>query len=240
MSSKPIALITGGSRGIGFALIKAFHDQGYHIVTTTTQASGIQKVHAHIPSADVIVWDALKDNIDAITQHFIQHQYHPDVLICNAGITRDQLAIRLTPQHWQDVYQVNTTSAALLSTWALRGMYTKKSGTILFLSSVVAHTGNVGQANYIVSKSALEGLTRALAVEGAARNIRVNCIAPGMIESDMTQSLTEAQKSAALSRIPLGKMGTADDIAQCAVYLAHAPYITGQIIHVNGGMFFGA
>ena len=239
MSNQPIACITGGSRGIGLAMVQAFHAQGYHIVTTTTQASGVDAIRCHVPQADVIVWNALHDTIEPITQHFTQNKQHPDVLICNAGITKDQLAIRTTPQQWHEVYQVNAASAALLSSWALRGMYAKRSGNILFISSVVAHTGNVGQANYILSKSALEGLTRALAMEGAARNIRVNCIAPGMIDSAMTQRLTPTQKEDILARIPLGRIGETKDIADCAVYLAHANYITGQIIHVNGGMFFG-
>lgn len=235
MTTRPIALITGGSRGIGLALIQTFAQAGYDIVTTTTQAGNIPHILQHVAEAKVIVWNALHDPIETITKN----APIPDVLICNAGLTRDQLAIRLNTQAWDDVYRANTAMSASLATWALRGMYLKKSGSIMFMSSVVAHTGNMGQANYIVSKSALEGLTRALAIEGGARNIRVNCIAPGMIDSDMTASMTTEHKELAIQRIPLGRMGQTRDVAECALYLAHAQYITGQIIHVNGGMFFG-
>lgn len=240
MSNKPIALITGGSRGIGRELIKTFTQAGYHIITTTTQDTGIEAIQSELPDAEVILWNALHDSIQVITDVFTSTSRQPDVVICNAAITRDALAIRMSDAHWHDVYRVNTQATAELSTWALKCMYTKKSGCILLLSSVVAHTGNMGQANYIMSKSALEGLSRALAIEGAPRNIRVNCIAPGMIETDMTDKLSPALKESALKRIPLGFMGQPSDIAQCALYLTQATYITGQVIHVNGGMFFGS
>ena len=240
MNTAPIALITGGSRGIGLELIQTFSRHGYHIITTTTHSDGKATILEHLPEAEVILWNALHDNTDVITQYFKSSARSPDVFIYNAGMTRDQLAIRLSPAHWHDVYRVNTDAAAQLAIWALRAMMsTSCNGCIIFLSSVVAHTGNQGQANYIASKAALEGLTRALATEGGPRGIRVNCIAPGLIHTAMTSGLSDAQRTDALSRIPLGRMGSTSDVAECAWYLTQAHYVTGQILHVNGGMFFG-
>lgn len=237
----PVALITGGSRGIGLALIQHYAKAGYHIVTTCTSENGKDNILEHVPSAHVIVWNALSDNIDVITSAFTELKLSPSVLICNAGMTNDTLAIRHTESHWKDVFNVNTLAPCLLSAWALRKMYSAKTGNILFISTCVARTGNIGQANYITSKSALEGLTRALALEGGTRNIRVNCIAPGLIETDMTKKLSEKSIESLLQRIPLSRAGNVDEIAKCAIFLTEqATYMTGQVLHVNGGLFFSA
>ena len=240
-STKPIALITGGSRGIGLALIKQYASAGYHIVTTCTTEAGKIAINSYVPDADIIVWNALHDPIETLTNVCENLFDCPEVLICNAGMTQDGLAIRMKESQWIDVYKVNTLAPCQLSAWILRKMYNKKRGSILFISSIVAHTSNVGQANYIASKAAIEGLTRALALEGGPRNIRVNCIAPGFIETDMTNKLSDEQIDATLKRIPLSRVGQPEEIAKCALFLTQeATYITGQILHVNGGLFFSA
>lgn len=235
---RPVLLVTGGSRGIGLAIIKLFSSCGYQVVTTCTAESGRIAIREHVEDAHVIVWNAKFDHPDVIIDNCENHNLLPDVLICNAGVTQDQLAIRLKPADWVDVYNINTLAPSIIATWAMRKMYNKKGGSILFISSVVAHTGNVGQANYISSKSALEGLTRAFSVEGGLRNVRVNCIAPGIIQTDMTSDLDQIEEH--IKRIPLSRVGTPEEIANCALFLARdATYITGQVIHVNGGLFFG-
>lgn len=241
INEKPIALITGGSRGIGLELVKTFDLSGYSIVTTCTTDHGKSLILQNVPSAHIIIWNALEDSTEVITKKCDELKITPSVLICNAGITRDTLAIRMKEQQWTDTYQVNTLSPCLLSAWALRKMYSQHQGCILFISSVVAHTGNIGQANYITSKAALEGLTRALAIEGGARNIRVNCIAPGLIETDMTKALPASHITETLKHIPLSRAGSTEEVAKCALFLARdATYVTGQTLHVNGGLFFGS
>lgn len=239
ITHKPTAIITGGSRGIGLELIKTFHTAGYDIVTTCTSHEGEIAIKKHVPDAKIIVWNAINDPATMITEACDDMKIIPNTLICNAGITRDTLAIRMKEQQWSETYRVNTMAPCMLSAWALRKMYAQRQGCILFISSVVAHTGNIGQANYIASKAAVEGLTRALAIEGGPRNIRVNCIAPGLIETDMTHALPPSHIAETLKRIPLSRAGSSEEIAKCALFLARdATYVTGQILHVNGGLFF--
>lgn len=235
MSRQPLALITGGSRGIGRATVSLFLEEGYDVVATATTEAGVAGLAALGPQVHALLWDA-RQGIEAVVSYMTAHALVPDVLVANAAVCRDQLAVRMTEAAWDELYHVNQKAPAMLASWALRRMYAEQKGSIVFLSSVVAHTGNVGQANYIATKSAVEGLTRALAMEGAPKGIRVNCVAPGLIETDMTQGLTEAH----VHRVPLARKGSPEEVARCILFLARdATYMTGQVLHVNGGLFLG-
>jgi 3-oxoacyl-[acyl-carrier protein] reductase len=175
---------------------------------------------------------------DALIAGAIEAAGSVDILINNAGLTRDNLAMRMKDEEWQQVIDVNLTSAFRLTRASLRGMMKARWGRIVTVTSVVGATGNPGQANYAASKAGLTGMTKALAQEVASRGITVNCIAPGFIETPMTDALSDDQKTALLGRIPAGRLGVVDDVAACAVFLSstEASYVTGQTLHVNGGM----
>ncbi len=234
------ALVTGASGGIGAAIARTLHAHGAIVALSGTRAERLDALAAELGERSHVVPADLSDPaaVDALPAAADEALGSLDILINNAGLTRDNLAMRMKDEEWQAVLDVNLTAAFRLSRAALRGMMKSRWGRIINVTSVVGATGNPGQVNYAASKAGLTGMTKALAQEVASRNITVNCIAPGFIETAMTDALSDAQKEAIMARIPAGRLGSADDVGVCALFLAshEAEYVTGQTIHVNGGM----
>jgi 3-oxoacyl-[acyl-carrier protein] reductase len=242
MSEPQIALVTGASRGIGRAIAQALANAGYRVIGTATTAAGAAGIsdalaaHAGCKGLALNVNDgpALDAAIDAIVkEHGGLH-----VLVNNAGITRDGLSMRMKDDDWDAVHNTNLKAVFRACRAATKPMMKQRYGRLINITSVVGAMGNAGQANYAAAKAGVAGLTRALARELGARQITANCIAPGFIDTDMTQGLPEASKTALLAQIPLGRLGAAEEIAHAVVFLAskEAGYITGTELHVNGGM----
>jgi 3-oxoacyl-[acyl-carrier protein] reductase len=236
-----LALVTGASGGIGGAIARAMAAQGARVAVSGTRAGALAAVvEALGESAKALPCDlsdpAAVDGLIAATEAAFGAPV--DILVSNAGVTRDGLLMRMKDEDWASVQRINLESYFRLSRAALRGMMRRRSGRIIGITSVVGVTGNAGQTNYAASKAGMIGFSKALAQEVASRNVTVNCVAPGFIESPMTDALTEAQKSAILGTIPMGRLGTGADVAAACVYLASeaAAYVTGQTLHVNGGM----
>ncbi len=235
------ALITGATGGIGAAIARALHERGAKVVLSGTRENVLKErcdelgEGAHAAPADLSDADSLAALVPA-AQEVAGAKI--DILVNNAGITRDGLAMRMKPQQWQQVLDVNLTAAFRLSQAVLRDMMKARWGRIINMASVVALTGNPGQANYCAAKAGMIGMSKSLAREVAARGITVNCIAPGFIETAMTDALNDRQREAILAQIPAARLGQPRDIAAAAVYLASdaAAYVTGQTISVNGGM----
>jgi 3-oxoacyl-[acyl-carrier protein] reductase len=241
-----VVLVTGASRGIGRAILEAVARAGAIVVGTATSEAGAHAIGARIDElgatgrGEVLdVRDAAR--AEALVDRIAQDYGRLSVLVNNAGITRDALALRLKDEDWAAVLDTNLAAAFRLIRSALRGMMKAKHGRIVNISSVVAASGNPGQANYAAAKAGLEGMTRALAREVGSRGICVNCVAPGFIDTDMTRELAPAQQQALLGQIPLGRLGQPEEIAAAVVFLASAAgaYITGTTLHVNGGMHMG-
>ena len=234
------ALVTGASGGIGSAIAKARAGQGARVALSGTREEALQAVQAELGASAIVLPCNLSDGqaVDALVPAAVEQLGQLDILINNAGVTRDNLAMRMKDEEWDQVIRVNLEAAFRLSRAALKPMMRAKFGRIISITSVVGVTGNPGQANYAASKAGLIGMSKALAQEVASRNITVNAIAPGFIQSAMTDALPEAQRDALLGRIPAGQLGTGSDIAAAAVYLAsrEAGYVTGATLHVNGGM----
>ncbi|MDY0884031.1 3-oxoacyl-[acyl-carrier-protein] reductase [Dongia soli] len=234
------ALVTGASGGIGGAIAKALHAQGAKVALSGTRREALEKVAAELGEGTVILPCDLGD--PAATEELVKQTEAAlgqlDVLVNNAGLTRDMLAMRLKDEDWQKVLDVNLTATFRLSRAAIKGMIKRRWGRIIGITSIVGVTGNAGQANYAAAKAGMIGMSKSLAQEVASRGITVNCIAPGFIETAMTDVLNEDQKTRMLAAIPAGRLGQGDDIAAATVYLAsaEAAYITGQTLHVNGGM----
>jgi 3-oxoacyl-[acyl-carrier protein] reductase len=240
--SGEVALVTGASRGLGAAIAVQLARAGATVIGTATSEAGAQGITeqlvefggqgAVLDVTDLLAADAL---VDQITK---QHG-KLSVLVNNAGITRDGLAMRMKLDDWQAVIDTNLSAAFNLSKAVMRAMMKARHGRIINVSSVVASMGNAGQANYAAAKAGLEGLTRALAKELGGRNITVNSIAPGFIDTDMTRALTPAQSEAMLGMIPLGRFGQVDDVAKAVLFLASSmgAYVSGATLHVNGGMY---
>ena len=234
------ALVTGATGGLGSEIAKALHAAGAHVALSGTRVEKLEALAAELGERTAITPANLSDAdaVDALPKQASEALGGLDVLISNAGVTRDQLLMRMKDEDWDTVIKVNLEAHYRLSKAVLRGMMKQRWGRILGITSVVGVTGNPGQTNYAASKAGMIGFTKALAQEVAARGVTANCVAPGFIESPMTDALNEDQRSAILGRIPAGKLGTGADIAAACVYLAseEGGYVTGQTLHVNGGM----
>jgi len=238
-----IALVTGASRGIGAAIALELAHQGFVVIGTATTDEGAAKIslalsaHANCRGANLNVNDAAA--VDALVEQITTEHKALHVLVNNAGITRDTLAMRMKDDDWDAVLDTNLKAVFRLSRAVMRPMMKQRYGRIISITSVVGASGNAGQANYAAAKAGVAGMTRALARELGSRNITVNCVAPGFIETDMTAALAEEQQKALLGQIPLGHLGKPADVAHAVAFLASdkAGYVTGQELHVNGGMF---
>lgn len=239
------ALVTGASRGIGKAIAAELSSKGAFVIGTSTTGKGADGVTEELAKvgkgAGKVLDIADQQSIDRLFEE-IKDQYDaPLILVNNAAITRDNLALRMKDEEWDDVLNTNLTSIYRLTKKILRGMSKARWGRIISISSVVGSMGNPGQSNYAAAKAGLEGFSRALASEMSSRNITVNCIAPGMIDTDMIEALSEQQRHALLAGVPAGRFGNPEEIAALTAFLAsdQAAYITGETIHINGGMYMG-
>ena len=244
MSDRKVAVVTGASRGIGHAIAEALARQGFLVVGTATTPDGAEAITNRLQSLGEghlgLALDVTSDSsIASFFETLGARNLTPLVLVNNAGITRDNLLMRMKDEEWNAVLEANLSAVFKLCRTAIRGMLKARYGRIINITSVVGASGNAGQANYAAAKAGLIGFTKSLAQEVAARGITVNAVAPGMIDTDMTRALTEAQRAALLERIPAGRLGAADEIAAAVGFLASdgAAYITGETLHVNGGMY---
>jgi 3-oxoacyl-[acyl-carrier protein] reductase len=244
MLSDQVALVTGASRGIGQAIAQALGAQGATVIGTATSSAGAERIGETFSEKDIqgrgMVLDvgdsgSVADCIKQITDEFGA----PDILVNNAGITRDTLLMMMKDEQWDDIINTNLSSVYRMSKSVLRPMMKKRGGRIINISSVVGATGNAGQTNYAAAKAGLVGFGKSLAREIGSRGITVNTVAPGFIDTDMTRELAEEQREALARQIPLGRLGSAEEVAAAVVFLASpaAAYITGETIHVNGGMY---
>jgi 3-oxoacyl-[acyl-carrier protein] reductase len=239
--AKQIALVTGASRGIGKAIAEKLADDGFFVVGTATSDVGADSISGYLGEngkgirLDVANVESIAEVIKTVNDEFGA----PTILVNNAGITRDNLLMRMKDDEWDDIINTNLTSVFRMSKAVLRGMMKAKTGRIINISSVVGFTGNAGQANYAAAKAGMVGFAKSMAKEVGSRNITVNTVAPGFIDTDMTKELSDDIKKALLASIPLSRLGEAKEIAHTVAFLASAGagYITGETLHVNGGMF---
>jgi 3-oxoacyl-[acyl-carrier protein] reductase len=241
-----VALVTGASRGIGKGIALALGRAGATVVGTATSESGGEAISAYLKEAGIQGHGACVNvtdsaQVETLLDNMATTVGAPLILVNNAGITRDQLAMRMKDEDWDAVISVNLSSVFKLSKLAIKPMMKARVGRIINITSVVGSSGNPGQANYAAAKAGLTGMSKALARELGSRNITVNCVAPGFIQTDMTAELSETQVEQLKQQIPLGRLGQVDDIAAAVLYLAsdQAGYVTGSTIHVNGGMWMG-
>jgi 3-oxoacyl-[acyl-carrier protein] reductase len=239
-----IALVTGASRGIGAAIAQNLGKQGATVIGTATTESGAEAINEALKASNIkgqgIALDVNNSaQIDTVLKEIATKYSDVSILVNNAGITKDMLLMRMGDEEWDAVISTNLSSVYRMSKAVLRPMMKARTGRIISISSVVGHMGNAGQTNYAAAKAGMTGFTKSLANEVGSRNITVNCIAPGFIETDMTSELPEEIKVQMLARIPLGRLGSANEIAATVAFLASpsAAYITGETIHVNGGMY---
>ena len=239
-----VALVTGASRGIGQAIALALGQAGATVIGTATSDKGAQAISDYLGAANIRgggmkldVTDAAE--VDAVIAAIEKAFGAIGILVNNAGITRDNLLMRMKDEEWDEIMATNLTSVFRLSRAVLRAMMKARAGRIISIASVVGAMGNAGQTNYSAAKAGIMGFTKSLAREVGSRNITVNCVAPGFIDTDMTRALPDAQRQALLAHIPLGRLGAAEDIAQAVAFLASpaAGYISGTTLHVNGGMY---
>ncbi|PKR90355.1 3-oxoacyl-[acyl-carrier-protein] reductase [Pleomorphomonas diazotrophica] len=234
------ALVTGASGGIGGAIATALHAQGAKVALSGTRLAPLEELAGRLGERTHIVTANLSDRAD-VDRLFADTEAalgQVDILINNAGITRDGLFMRMKDEDWDQVIEVNLTSGFRLARAAIKGMMKRRFGRIIGITSIVGVTGNPGQGNYAAAKAGMIGMTKALAAEVATRGITANCVAPGFIETAMTDALNDKQKEGTLAAVPMGRLGTSEEIAAACVYLAsrEAAYVTGQTLHVNGGM----
>ena len=233
-------LITGATGGIGHSLVKKFYELGSVILATGTNEDKLDQLKKEFKNIKI---KAFKLDQHTEIENFINSCHSElesiDILINNAGITSDNISIRLTEENWKKVIDINLTSTFLMCKHAIKKMLKNKQGKIINITSIVAHTGNLGQANYAASKAGIIGFSKSLAIEYAKKKININCISPGFIKTEMTDKINEEFKNILISRIPRGDLGNGEDIANCSVFLASemSDYITGETIHVNGGMY---
>ena len=233
-------LITGATGGIGNSLIKKFNDLGSTILATGTNEAKLENLKKKFPK---IIVEKFKldnhDKIDEFLEIVNKKMDGIDILVNNAGITLDNLSIRLTEENWKKVIDVNLTSTFLMCKFAIKKMLKKKYGKIINITSIVGHTGNLGQANYTASKAGILAFSKSLALEYAKKNININCVSPGFIKTEMTDKINEEFKKVLISKIPSGDLGSGEDVSNCVAFLASdmSKYINGETIHVNGGMY---
>ena len=233
-------LITGASGGIGNELVKKFVSLGGNVFGSGTKAEKLDQIKKKYPTTKVKKFDMVEHSrIEEFIENASLELGGLDILINNAGTNMDNLSLRMKEEEWKKVIDVNLTSTFLLSKYAIKKMLKNKFGRIVNITSVVGHTGNLGQSNYSASKAGIIGMSKSFATEYAKKNITVNCVSPGFIVSDMTMNIAEKVKLYLTSRIPMGKFGTGEDVSNCVAFLAsdQASYITGETIHVNGGMY---
>lgn len=234
------ALVTGATGGLGGAIARVLHAQGASVALSGTRAEALEALAAELGERAVVAPCNLadKDSVEALVPAAEEKLGGLDILVNNAGVTKDNLFLRLKDEDWDSVIAINLTAAFRLSRAAVKSMMRRRYGRIISIGSVVGTTGNPGQGNYAASKAGLIGMSKALAAEVASRNITVNVVAPGFIESPMTQALNDKQREGILSDVPMGRLGTGTDVAAAVAYLASAEagYVTGQTLHVNGGM----
>ena len=233
-------IITGATGGIGFSLVKKFTELGSKVLATGTNEEKLKKLKEQFKTIETKKFSL--DNHKDI-ESFLNDSNNVlggiDVLVNNAGITLDNLSIRLSEENWKKVIDINLTATFLLCKFTIKKMLKNKSGKIINITSIVGHTGNLGQANYAASKAGIVAFSKSLAIEYAKKNININCISPGFIKTDMTDKIEDEFKKILISKIPSGDLGTGEDVSNCAVFLASemANYINGETIHVNGGMY---
>ena len=233
-------LITGASGGIGNALVKKFVSLGGNVLGSGTKSEKLDKIKKQYPNIKVKKFDISEHSrIEEFIDDVSLKLGGLDVLINNAGTNADNLSLRMKDEEWKKVIDINLTSTFLLTKHAIKKMLKSKFGRIVNITSVVGHTGNLGQSNYSASKAGIIGMSKSLAIEYAKKNITVNCVSPGFIISDMTMNIAEKIKLYLTSRIPMGKLGTGEDVSNCVAFLSseQASYVTGETIHVNGGMY---
>ena len=239
--TKPVALVTGASRGIGKAIAEKLVEDGFFVVGTATTDSGAEAISSYLAGNGKGLQLNVADtaSVEAVIKTINETVGIPAVLVNNAGITRDNLLMRMKDEEWDDIINTNLTSVFRMSKAVLRGMMKAKTGRIINISSVVGSTGNAGQANYAAAKAGMIGFSKSMAKEVGSRNITVNTVAPGFIDTDMTKELSDDIKTTLLAGIPLARLGQANEIAYAVSFLASegAAYITGETLHVNGGMY---
>lgn len=235
-----IALVTGATRGIGAAIAQALAAAGATVVGTATSESGAQTISAALggKGRGIVLNITDAESVQTAIKDIQDNEGSPTIVVNNAGITRDNLLVRMKAEEWDDVLSTNLSGAYRVSKACLRGMMKARSGRIINIASIIGITGNAGQANYAAAKAGLIGFSKSLAREIGSRNITVNVVAPGFIDTDMTKVLPEAQRENMLSQVPLGRLGEGEDIAAAVLFLASkaGAYITGETLHVNGGM----
>ena len=238
-SNKKI-IITGATGGIGNELVKKFVSLKGEVLATGTNEEKLEKLKKDYPSIETIKFDISKHSeIESFIDQASSKLNGLDILVNNAGITLDNLSLRMKSDEWQKVIEINLTSTFFVSKYALKKMLKNKFGRIVNISSIVGHTGNIGQANYTASKAGMIAMSKSLAIEYARKNITINCVSPGFIQTNMTDQINDDIKKSLMSRIPMNKLGNGEDVSNSVAFLASdaASYITGETIHVNGGMY---
>ena len=233
-------LITGATGGIGRNLVKKYVDLGGAVLATGTKDEKLEEIKKNFPRTNVIKFDISNHSkIEEFVDNVALELGGLDVLVNNAGMNMDNLSLRMKDEEWKNVIDINLSSTFLLSKYSIKKMLKNKFGRIVNITSIVGHTGNPGQSNYAASKAGIIGMTKSLAIEYAKKNITINCVSPGFIDTSMTKSLAEKVRLFLTSRIPMGRLGTGEDVSNCVVFLSsdEASYITGETLHVNGGMY---
>ena len=233
-------LITGASGGIGHALVKKFVSLNANVLATGTKTEKLDSLKKEFPNINILKFDISEHSkIEEFVENVYSQLVGLDVLINNAGVNKDNLSIRMKEDEWKKVIDINLGSTFLLCRSAIKKMLKNKYGRIVNITSIVGHTGNLGQANYAASKAGIIGMTKSLAIEYAKKNITLNCVSPGFIKTNMTENILESVKVILTSRIPMSKLGSGEDVANSVAFLSsdEASYITGETIHVNGGMY---
>ena len=233
-------LITGASGGIGNELVKKFNSLSGKVLATGTKIEKLNSLKKQFPEVEILKFDLSEhSNIEEFIDNVSSKLSGLDIVINNAGINMDNLSLRMKDEEWKKVIDINLTSTYYLCKSSIKKMLKNKYGRIINITSIVGHTGNIGQSNYAASKAGIIGMSKSLAIEYAKKNITINCVSPGFIQTDMTEKISENVKNVLISKIPMSKLGTGEDVANTVAFLSSdaASYITGETIHVNGGMY---